>query len=211
LVNLEDLLCVKKRNLGFNLFVLLVGTTFTKSLVLSTEDISLFSESLGTNLFSLSLVDVFHQDTLVLETVTLGLEVELVVQVLVDLASFSVLGQETTEDTHTAHPDNLAGHTSIGGTLSLTVTHVTTVTLGSSTLEDTEARLRDLGLTNDQTILDELTDVGTFTNTVIYLFGIQVIKLTRVGVGDFVDFIGVEPDLSLTTLEDGSSKTLLDN
>jgi hypothetical protein len=106
-------------------------------------------------------VNVFHQDTLVLETVTLGLEVKLVVQVLIDLTSFSVLGQETTEDTHTTHPDNLAGHTGVGSTLSLTVTHVTTVTLSSSTFENTETRLSDFGLTNDQTILDELTDVGT--------------------------------------------------
>ena len=36
------------------------------------------------------------------------------------------------------------------------------------------------------------------------------IKLTRVGVGDLIDLIGVEPDLSLTTLEDGGSETLLD-
>jgi hypothetical protein len=106
-------------------------------------------------------VNVFHQDTLVLETVTLGLEVKLVIQVLVDLSSFSVLSQETTEDTHTTHPDNLAGHTGIGSTLSLTVTHVTTVALSSSTFKDTEARLSDLGLTDDQTILDELTNVGT--------------------------------------------------
>jgi hypothetical protein len=119
--------------MSFELLGLLVSTTFTDSLVLGTENISLFSKSLGTDLFSLGLVDVFHQDTLVLETVTLGLEVKVVIQVLVDLTSFSVLGEETTENTHTTHPDNLAGHTSIGSTLSLTVTHVATVTLGSST------------------------------------------------------------------------------
>jgi hypothetical protein len=33
--------------------------------------------------------------------------------------------------------------------------------------------------------------------------------LTRVGVGDFSDFIGIEPDLALTTLEDGSGQTFL--
>jgi hypothetical protein len=152
------------RNLlaSFVLLSLLVGTTFTESLVLGTEDISLFGEGLGTDLLSLGLVDVFHQDTLVLETVTLGLEVKVVIQVLIDLTSFSVLGKETTENTHTTHPDNLAGHTSIGSTLSLTVTHVATVTLSSGTFQNTETRLRDLGLTDNKTILDELTNVGTY-------------------------------------------------
>ena len=146
---------------SFELLGLLVGTTFTESLVLGTEDISLFSKSLSTDLLSLGLVDVFHQDTLVLETVTLGLEVKVVIQVLVDLTSFSVLGKKTTEDTHTTHPDDLAAHTGIGSTLSLTMAHMATVTLGSSTLENTETRLRDLGLADDETVLDELTDVGT--------------------------------------------------
>jgi hypothetical protein len=147
---------------SFELLSLLVSTTFTESLVLGTEDISLFSEGLSTDLLSLSLVDVLHQDTLVLETVTLGLEVKMMIQVLIDLTSFSVLGKKTTEDTHTTHPDNLATHTSISSTLSLTVTHVATVTLGSSTFENTETRLRDLGLTDDKTVLDELTDVSTY-------------------------------------------------
>jgi hypothetical protein len=30
------------------------------------------------------------------------------------------------------------------------------------------------------------------------------LKLTGVGIGDLVDFIGIEPNLSLTTLEDAS-------
>jgi hypothetical protein len=70
---------------------------------------------------------------------------------------------------------------------------MTTITLGSSTFEDTETRLRDLGLADNKTILYELTNVST-----------------RVGVGDLIDLIGIEPNLSLTTLEDGGSETLLD-
>jgi hypothetical protein len=44
----------------------------------------------------------------VLEGVTLAQMVELVVEVLVDLAGSAVLDEETTEDTETTHPDNLA-------------------------------------------------------------------------------------------------------
>ena len=51
---------------------------------------------------------VFNESTLVLEGVTLGQEVELVVEVLVDLSCGTVLDEETAEDTEAAHPDDLA-------------------------------------------------------------------------------------------------------
>ena len=45
----------------------------------------LVSQHLGSGLLCLLLVDELHQDTLVLEHVTLGLQVQLVVQVTVNL------------------------------------------------------------------------------------------------------------------------------
>ena len=51
---------------------------------------------------------MLNKRALVLEGVTLAQVVELVVKVLVDLAGGAVLDQKTTEDTLTAHPDNLA-------------------------------------------------------------------------------------------------------
>ncbi len=55
-----------------------------------------------------------------LEHVALALEVELVVEVTVDLLGRAVLAQKTAEDALAAHPDDLGGHTGIGGTLALT-------------------------------------------------------------------------------------------
>lgn len=51
---------------------------------------------------------MLNQSTLVLEGVTLAQVVELVVEVLVDLASGAVADEQTTEDTHAAHPEDLA-------------------------------------------------------------------------------------------------------
>ena len=51
---------------------------------------------------------VFNESTLVLEGVTLGEVVQLVVEVLVDLSGGTVLDEKTAEDTETAHPQNLA-------------------------------------------------------------------------------------------------------
>ena len=51
---------------------------------------------------------VLDESTLVLEGVTLAQVVELVVKVLVDLAGGTVADEQTTEDTHAAHPQDLA-------------------------------------------------------------------------------------------------------
>ena len=52
---------------------------------------------------------VLDKTTLVLEGVTLAQVVKLVVEVLVDLARSTVPDEETAEDTHAAHPEDLAG------------------------------------------------------------------------------------------------------
>ena len=54
---------------------------------------------------------MFHQCTLVLECVTLAQLIELVVQVLIDLVSSSVLDKKTSEDSEASHPENLAAIT----------------------------------------------------------------------------------------------------
>lgn len=55
---------------------------------------------------------MLDQCSLMLERVTLTQVVELVVQMLVDLARGAVFDQETAEDSETAHPEHLArqGH-----------------------------------------------------------------------------------------------------
>ena len=50
---------------------------------------------------------MFDQRTLVLECVSLAKMVELVVEMLVDLACGTVLDEEATEDTLTTHPEDL--------------------------------------------------------------------------------------------------------
>lgn len=50
---------------------------------------------------------MLNERPLVLEGVTLGKVVELVVEVLVDLAAGAVLDEQTAEDPLTAHPQNL--------------------------------------------------------------------------------------------------------
>ena len=51
---------------------------------------------------------MLNQSALVLEGVTLAQVVELVVKVLVDLAGGTVADEEAPENTHAAHPEELA-------------------------------------------------------------------------------------------------------
>jgi len=100
--------------------------SLTGSLSLRTLGVHLLLDDTLTSLLSLSLVDMLNQCSLVLESVTLAQVVEFVVEVFVDLAAGTVLDEKTTENSETAHPDDLAWHTSISGTLSLTETTMST-------------------------------------------------------------------------------------
>lgn len=82
-------------------------TALASSLGLVTAGLGLVSERLLTLLLGLGLVDELDQSTLVLEHVTLALQVEGMVQVLVNLLGFPVLVQEPAENTLTADPHNL--------------------------------------------------------------------------------------------------------
>jgi len=184
--------------LGLDLlgFGLLGGDALLSSspsfLVLVSASLSLVGQLLGAERLGLLLVDEFHQHTLVLEHITLALNVELVVEMAIDLLVFSILLQETPEDAHPPHPQLLDGHAGVGRTLALTRARVTALTTRQSVLTRASARVNGLRLLDDQAVLDQTTDV-----------------LAGVGIGDLGDFIGIHPDLVPATLQDGSGQPLL--
>ena len=91
---------------------------------LDLSGISLFFELLFSDLLLLHLVDGLNQHILVLVQVTLGGEVEVMVDILGDLLGLSILSKESSEDSLSSHPEDLSWHSGVGGTLSLTVTGV---------------------------------------------------------------------------------------
>jgi hypothetical protein len=98
-------------------------SSFQSRLGTSLTGLCLFGKSLLLDINSLQLVDLLEQDRLVLELVTLGEHVQRVVDVLVNLSLIPHLLQKTTQDASSAHPQNLEGKTSIGGTSTLTNTY----------------------------------------------------------------------------------------
>lgn len=101
---------------------------------------------------------MFNESALVLEGVTLARVVQLVVEMLVDLAGSTVLDEESAEDTHAAHPEDLRRHTGIRGTLSLTVTGVTTGTASFLEIAGSAARVHGIRLLDDESVRDQLAD-----------------------------------------------------
>lgn len=101
---------------------------------------------------------MLNQRSLVLEGVTLAQVVKPVVEVLVDLSRGTVLDEKTAENTETAHPQNLRGHTGILGALSLTETSVTTGSFGGGEFTSSVARVHSVGLLDDKAILVKLAD-----------------------------------------------------
>ena len=91
---------------------------------LDSSGFSLFLELGLSDFLLLHLVDALDQNGFVLELVTLGAEVEMMVDVLGDLLGFSVLLEKSSEDSLSSHPEDLRRHSGVGGTLSLTETVV---------------------------------------------------------------------------------------
>ena len=127
--------------------------------VLGATSLSLSLKISLTDSLSLGLVDLLDQHILVLELVTLGGEVELVVHVAVNLLLLSVSSEKATEDAKAAHVEDLLGHTGVSGTLSLTVALMATLALGLSPSLAAGAGVGGDDLSHDQAVLDQLPNV----------------------------------------------------
>jgi hypothetical protein len=136
-----------------------LGTLFFSDVVLGASGISLGFEFNFSLLFGLRFVDGLDENVLVLVEVTLGSHVEGVVQSTVDLLGVSITSEKSSEDSLSAHPDELGRHTGVSGSLSATGTSVTSSTDGSVPSLCSGARV-DADLTShDEVVLLQLADV----------------------------------------------------
>merc|ERR1712150_34852 len=133
--------------------------TTTSFAHLRPAGLGLVAEHLGASVLNLLLVDMFHEDTLVLEHVSLGFHVQGVVQVSVDLFGFSVFFEKTTKHSHASHPQHLDWHTGISGTLPLSLSSMTTLPTSDGVLPYSGTGVNGHWLSDDETILDQFTDV----------------------------------------------------
>ena len=135
----------------------LVGLSLPHLLVLLSSGFLFGVELLDLDLFGLLLVDGLDQDCFVLELVTLGGQVELSVKSSVDLLGGSVLSEESSEDSLSPDPEDLGGHSSLSGTLSLSEPGVSSEPLGFSVSSGSGSGVDNSLLLHDKTILDQLS------------------------------------------------------
>jgi len=86
------------------LLELLGDSLFLADGVLESSGLLLLFELLDSDFLLLHLVNRLDEDGLVLELVTLGSEVEVVIDVLGDLLGLSILSEESSEDSLSSHP-----------------------------------------------------------------------------------------------------------
>src|SRR5688500_1257711 len=84
---------------------------------------------------------------------------------LINLLLYSmitILAKKATENSHATNPQNLRRHTSITSTSTLTSTSVTTLALGRQVLANTSSRVDGGRLLQNETILDQLSDIQSY-------------------------------------------------
>ena len=122
-----DFICLRGLGSSFgvsSLLGFLGGSSCKASGSTSLSGLGLFGEGLLLDGNSLQFVNLLQKDRLILELVTLGQHVQVVVNVLVDLLGISHLLQKTTKDSDASHPQDLEGKTGVGSTSALTNTCV---------------------------------------------------------------------------------------
>ena len=180
---------------------------------------------------------MLNESALVLEGVTLAQVVELVVKVLVDLASSTVADEQATENTHAAHPENLAILYDIPSVKEFHhgTSHHDIDPIGHrpanrhSSRPPRESRINcipghtgllgTLTLTQTAVSADSAGGVElTGTDAGVHGDGLaddEAIAdeltdgLAGVGVGDLIHLIGVEPNLALAAAHHGGGEALL--
>lgn len=113
-------------------------------------------------------------------------------QMLIDLASLSVLPQQPSQDSLSSHPKHLRWHPSLTRTLSLTRTSVSSLALRRQQSPSASTRVYGRGFDDDPSVLDQFLDV-----------------CAGVGITDFCLLSGVQPDLAFAYAGDGCGEPLL--
>ena len=89
------------------------------------------------------------------------------VDILRDLLSLSILLEKSSKNSLSSHPKNLAWHSCISGTLSLTNTRVSALSLGLMDSLNSRLGVHVNVLSNNKTILEEFSDVFPYDKSTV--------------------------------------------
>ena len=133
----------------------------------------------------LSLDDFLNENFLVLEHVTFGQEIKLLIKGRVDFSHSSILLEESSEGSLFSDPEDFLGHSGVLGSSSLTNSHMSSLSLLLESLVGSES-----GVDGDVFLLDESSvDVR--------------LDVVSGGPGfDVLDFLWVDPNSVLSAFKD---------
>ena len=137
---------------------MLFGSLFSSFEILLSSGFLLSLELVVLDLFGLLLEDSLNQHSSVLELVTLGGQVELVVDGSVDLFGGSILFEQSSQDSLPSHPKDLGGHSAFEGSSTFTNTSVSAESDSLEVLSGSGPGVHFLLSLHDETILDEFAD-----------------------------------------------------
>ena len=132
---------------------------FSRFFDFASPSVSLITQHLRASAFRLLLMDELHENSFVLEDVTLHLHVQRVVKMLINLLCLSVLLQESSEHPHPSNPEEFLRSSCIRGTLPLSVSAMTPFPTCFIVLSHTCSRVDCHRLADNQPILDQFADV----------------------------------------------------
>merc|ERR1712126_170748 len=124
-----------------------------------TPGLSLITQLLASLLLSLLLMNVFHQNSFVLQHITLSFHVQVMVQMEINLLLLSVFSQKSPEYSHTVHPHYLFWHPSISCTMAFTKSLMPSLPLGLQVSSGASTTVNNLWLLDDKTIFDQFPDI----------------------------------------------------
>ena len=119
-----------------------------------TSGVLLIFQLLSIYLFGFLLENGFNEDGSVLELVSLGGEVEFVIEGTINLFGLSVFFEQASQDSLTSDPKDLCGHSAFAGTSAFTSTSVVAFALGFKMKACTGARVDFLFALHYETVLD---------------------------------------------------------
>ena len=115
------------------------------------------------------------------------------VNVLVNFLGVAHLLQQASQDANPTHPQDLEWKTGIGGTSTLTRSGVTALALGCVSQGYASAGMHHGWLLNNESISMESSNVAT-----------------RIGKGNFVNLVGVQPDFALAAFQNVGREAFLE-
>ena len=96
----------------------------------NSSSLPLLFELLFSDFFLFHFVDGLNQDRLVFELVTLGSQIEMMVDILGDFLGLSIFLEKSSKNSLSSHPKDLRGHSCVFGSLPLTMSVVSSFSFG---------------------------------------------------------------------------------